>query len=411
MTGVVPSAAVALQTTGLVEEFVALLVAGVARLLGYAGISLAVAGVAAVGYRWYLRERIPPGLAALLGVGAVAVALNTEELFAQVLGGGTGDPFTPAQVAFNVVVFAVSAAVSPVGRRVGDTVAADLFAVSGAREFEAEVSSLVRSVGRVTAMELPPADDIGDMENYDPVESAVKEVLGGKTLVFPRRLTVAELRDRLVTRLKEDHGVGYVDVELDEDGEVSYLALGSRVSGIGPTLGPGTAAVAIEADPANSAGPGDLVQIWRTEQEPERVATAELRATAGDVVTVALDETDAADLHADATYRLVTLPASPQADREFSALLRAADETMAVVTVAEGSDLAGRTVGDVDPTVVAIHPAGGGVEAIPPRTRALGAGDVLYALGRPEALRRLELAATERATGAEAEAGGDAAGV
>lgn len=94
------------------------------------------------------------------------------------------------------------------------------------------------------------------------------------------------------------------------------------------------------------------------------------------------------------TYRLVTLPADPHVDREFASLLRNADETMAVTTVAPDADLDGLTVSDVDTTVVAIRSSNRPVDAIPGRGRELAAGDTLYVVGRPEVLRKVERRAT-----------------
>ena len=265
-----------------------------------------------------------------------------------------------------------------------------MFAVAGARELDVEVSRIVRSVGRITDVTLPEdADDIADMEGYDPVAPATKAALAGKTLIFPRRLTVAELEERLVTRLQDDYDVGHVDVELAADGTVAYLALGSRVTGIGPTLAPGTVAVAVRADPANAASPGDRVQVWRTGESAERLLTAELRAHVDDVATLAVAEEEAVRLEADETYRLVTLPAEPQAEREFASLLRAADETMYVVRVAEGSDLVGAAVEGLDATVVAVEGADGSVDDLPD-DRTLAVGDAVYVVSRPETYRRLD---------------------
>jgi hypothetical protein len=129
------------------------------------------------------------------------------------------------------------------------------------------------------------------------------------------------------------------------------------------------------------------------EAGPERVATGELRAATGDVVTLALDEVDAEAIDPRERYRLVTLPSEPRADREFASLLRRADETMGVVGLPAGSPLVGSTTGDLAVSVVAIRPDGGTVVAIPRRDRTLAAGDTVYAIARPEALRRLEASA------------------
>ena len=183
-------------------------------------------------------------------------------------------------------------------------------------------------------------------------------------------------------------------------------------------MGPGTCAVAIEADPVDDASSGDIVQVWATggpdtpspeevaaipeaeqpaetaveaaEPTPRRVATAELRAVTGDTVTLALDEADAEELSPDEQYRLLTLPVSARADREFASLLRAADETFGMVSLPAESPLAGVTVGDLDATVVAVRRADGGLDTIPDRERALAGGETVYALGRPDVLRGLE---------------------
>jgi hypothetical protein len=355
--------------------------------------ALVVTAATALVYRWYTRDPIQLGLSVLLGAGTVGLYLNTAGLLNSVISGAGRDVFEPGAVLFNVVALAVAVFVSPVGRRIGDRVATDSVAISGAKQVDAEVSRIVRTVGRMTPVELP--DEVADMEGYDPVTPEVKEAMAGKTLLFPKRLTVTELRERLVARLADDYGVGHVDVDVESDGTVSYLAVGSRASGLGPTLAAGATAVAVRADPPAAASPGDVVQVWATSPEPTRLATGELRATADDAVTLVVDETDAAAFSADERYRLVTLPAEPQADREFASVLRAAHETMGVVVVGEGSDLVGTTVGSLSVPVVAVRPATGAVEAIPARSRPLSAGDTLYAIGRPDQLRRLEGRAAE----------------
>lgn len=380
-----PAAALQMLANLLADPF-----SVIAYIAGLTFLSFAVSATAALGYCWYTRERAPAGLVGLLGVAAVALYLQTVGLFGDVLGGEAGTLFELDTVVRNIVILAAAAAVTPTGRMVGDRVATDVFAVAGARELDAEVSQLVRTVGRVTAVELPPADGIADVEGYDPVSDERKAAMAGKTLLFPRKFAAEELKQRLVARIQDDYGVGRVDVDLSDDGVVDYLAVGSRASGLGPTLAPGTAAVAVRADPAGGASPGDVVQVWRTDPDPERVVTAELRAATDDVATVAVDETDAERLSAGTTYRLVTLPSRPSVDREFSTLLRAARETFAAVTVTQASPLVGTTVGDLEVSVVAVRQPGGTVEAIPAGDRPLTAGDAVYVLDTPAALRRFE---------------------
>ncbi|WP_267640660.1 TrkA C-terminal domain-containing protein [Haloarchaeobius amylolyticus] len=362
------------------ELFVAVI-----EVLGLGVLAAAVGAGVAVLYRWYTREAVPDGVAILLGIGVVALLLNTEEALSTTT-------FEEVAAATTIASIVVSGIGSDLGRRGGDAFAASAFAVTGTARLDREVSQFVRAVGRVVTVTLP--EDIEDIDGYDPVDPKTKEALAETTFVFPRRITVAELRDRVVGRLKDDYGVGHVDIEIAEDGSVPYLAVGSRAAGLGPTLAPGTVAVAIKADPANAASPGDVVQVWeRTEEGLQRRATGELRATQGDVVTLAVDETDAEALSDTTEYRLVTLPAEPSADREFASLLRVADETMGAVAIDEGSALAGLTVGALDVTVAAIRSPDGAVTATPPRTTPLPAGTTVYVIARPDALRTFEAAA------------------
>jgi hypothetical protein len=358
-------------------------------LVTFAVLSVLVAGSAALTYRWYFRGEIPEGVTVLLGVSVVALYLNTTSLGAIAVG-ESPSLLEPESVFFNVVSLGVAAVTAPGGRYAGDRLAVDVFALSGARQLEGELSGIVRAVGRFTAVTLPPAEEIEDMDTYDPVSPEKKAEMAGKTLLFARKLSGEELRERLVARVKSDHGVGYVDVDVTGDGEIEYFAVGSRAAGLGPTLAPGSAAVAVAADPPNNATAGDAVQLWRTDPEPKRVATGELRGVAGDAATVALDESDAERLAEEESYRIVTLPAEPQADREFASLLRNADETMAAIAVGAGSALAGSTVGDVEVVVAAVRPERGAVQPIPPRSYTLAAGDLVYLVGRPDAIRRFE---------------------
>mgnify|MGYP000097271487 CR=1 FL=1 len=362
------------------------------RILALAVLAAGIAAVVALLYRWYVRERVSGELPALFGLSSVAVVLNTNRALGEVITpDGSDDPLNQAGILFHVVTFLVALAATRLGTDVGDHLGSDVAVATGDRAVETEVSRVVQAVGRVITVEVP--EEVDDIVGYDPVPAETKEKIAGKTFVFPRRLTVDELRDRLVTRLKADYGVGHVDLELDDDGSVEYLAVGSRAAGIGPTLPPETSAVAVRADPAFAASAGDLVQVWRTDPF-ERVVTAELRGVVDDVATLAIDAADTRKFHAEGGYKLVTLPVETRPDREFASVLRVAEETMAAVTVGAGSELAGQPVGALDVTVVAVRPESGPVEPLPARDRALASGDAVYLVAAPEAIRKVEAAAT-----------------
>ncbi|WP_336337809.1 TrkA C-terminal domain-containing protein [Haloarcula brevis] len=370
---------------GLLSQVV---VEGVAWLLAIAVLAATPAGAIAVFYRWYVRERIQTGLALLFGLTAVVLVIGATTALSEVILGDE-DVLAAGAVLLNLAAFFAGGAGAYGGMRIGDRLGVDLFAATGGRNIDADVSEIVQTVGRVTSVRLP--EDVDDIVGYDPMPEETKETLADRRFLFPRRLTKDELRDRLVARLKTDYGVGHVDVELADDGTVNYLAVGSRAAGIGPTLPPSTNAVAIRADPAHAASAGDLVQVW--ERAPaRRVLTGELRGVADDVVTVAIDAADTPKLDPQTEYKLVTLPVQDRSDREFASLLRAADETMGTATVGPGSALDGAPVGSLAVAVVAITRDDAAPETIPSRDRVLAAGDTIYAIATPDALRRLEQA-------------------
>ena len=397
------------------------LVPAAAKIVAMAIGSASIAAAAAFVYRWYSRSSIPEGVAVLLGVSVVALALNTtatlqDSVAADELISGTAAGYT-------LVAFASGAIAADAGRRFGERIAVDVPSVDSVRTMESDVGSLVRAAGRVLRVRVP--ESIEDIDGYEPVPADVKAELAGTTFLFPRRMTVAELRERFVERLTRDYEIGHVDVEFAEDGTVEYLAVGRRLAGIGQTLAPGTVAVAVRADPALSATPGDRVQLWRVpsatdadqgsqetavdsdeadDPPPELVTTGELRAAVDDVATVAVDDADADELSSVGPYRIVTLPVAVQADREFASLLRSADETMGSVAIEAGSDLDGQPVESIDLTVAALQ-GNGDVTAIPAGDRALRPGETVYVVGRPDAIRRLEARGATAASGTAAASG------
>lgn len=361
-----------------------------ARLIGLAVFAGFVSTLVALLYRWYVRERVPSGLALLVALAGVAVVLNTTPLLAAEIA-ADDETLEIVDALFNVVAFAGSAGAAFAGVRFGDHLGTDLGATGGTGDVDADASEIVQTVGRVTSIQLP--EEIADVVGYDPVPEETKETLAGRRFLFPRRLTETELRDRLVSRLKTDYGVGHVDVEFGADGAVEFLAVGSRAAGIGPTLPPATNAVAIRADPAHAASAGDLVQVWET-GPMQRVLTGELRGVAGDVVTVAIDAADTPKLDPTERYKLVTLPVQDRPDREFASLLRAAAETLATVTVEAGSALDGVALDSLDVTIAAITREDERPEPLPTRSRSLQAGDVVYVIATPEILRKVDSAAS-----------------
>jgi len=358
------------------------------QLVGLSLLAAFVSGAAAFLFRWRVGTSFPEGPGLLLGLAAVGVVLNTRLVLVQFLG-EEGEALAFGTVVVDLGIFLVCGVAAFGGWYAGDRLGSvERFS---RLTIQPTLSPLVRATGRYITVSLP--DEIADIEGYDPVSEATKTALAGATYTFSRGLTVDGLRAALETRLKMEHDIGHIDVDLVADGTVEFLAVGRRVSGIGPTLPTGSAATAIRADPAFSASPGDTVQIWDPTTD-RRLGTAELRASVDRIVTISARESVVAAVDPRSEYRLMTLAADERADRAFAAMLRRADETMSAVDVAEGSTLASRTVGELGLSVIAIRAADGTTSTIPTRGRPLSAGDRLFAIGHPTQLRRLEAAAT-----------------
>jgi hypothetical protein len=361
------------------------------RLVGLTFLSGFIAGSAAFLFRWRAGIQLPEGPALLLGLGSVAVYLNTRIALVQFLG-TDGGVLTRSSIATNLLILIAATFTANAGWRIGDRIGAEEQAKN---RFRPDFSPFVRATGRMITVEIPA--EIDDISGYDPVTEETKEQLAGDTYSFSRGLTVERLEAALTTRLRTDYDIAHVDVELSVDGTVDYLAVGRRASGIGPALPPGMSATAINADPAFSASPGDTVQIWNG-STGDRVGNAELRATAGQTVTV-IARTDVIDsLDPRTSYRLMTLAVDERIDRVFMGMLRRADETMGVTEITEGATLVGMTVGELGLSVMAITDSEGTTETIPSRDREFVAGDSIFVIAHPTNLRRVEAAATGTAS-------------
>ncbi|MFP8956035.1 potassium transporter TrkA [Natrialbaceae archaeon A-CW3] len=363
----------------------------IVRILGFALLAGGVGFAVTVAYRWYSSESIPEGVAVLSGVALVAVWLNTQTVLQDAII-GDADVLAPSTALFTVGTFAVSAIAADAGRRIGEYVASEAGFTSPTSIDE--VGQFVRAAGRVITVDLPT--EIEDAAGYDPVDEATRAAIAGRTLVFPRRLTVDELRDRLRKRLEADYRIGYVDVDLDADGTVGRLAVGTTPVGIGPTLAPGSVAVAVRGDPAHDATPGDTVEVWSADgDQVRRIATGELRGTVDDVVTLALDTSDAAGLETGQEYRLVTRPGTADAARALRALLRTTAETVTAFSIEAGDSLVGERVDSLPGLVLAIDRSSGEGAAsassvpFPEPDRRLEVGDTCFVLADVDAISRL----------------------
>ncbi|RQG95293.1 TrkA C-terminal domain-containing protein [Natrarchaeobius oligotrophus] len=362
-------------------------IAAVFRIVGVALLAGAVTTIATFVYRVRVRNTLPDGATLILGLGVVAIYLNTRLVFIQ-YAGETGDPLSVSEALINVTVFVVAGIAAYGGRHIGDTLGTSDRLSWG--WLQPDLSPIVRATGRFITVTFP--DEIDDIDGYDPVADDSKTALKGRTMDFPRGLTISELQSEITARLRAEHDIGYVDLEITADGTVEYLAVGQRPAGIGPTLPPKSAAVAIRADPPFSASPGDTLQLWYNGDDGEKhLGTAELRSSAGQITTVVTDEATANRIDPTVEYRLMTLSADSSPDREFAAILRRGDETMSVIEIGTESPLVGVSASALDVTILSIRSPGGDIETMPDRERLIQPGDNVFAIGRPNTLRKLEV--------------------
>ena len=354
------------------------------QIIGLTLLAAMTTASAAWFYRMRFHERLPDGASLIIGLGIVAVYLNTQ-LFLIEYVIDDGDPLEFGRALATLAVFVFASMGSLAGLSAGDRFG-ESERFTWAR-VDMSLNPIVRATGRYITVTLP--DDIEDIEGYDPVSAETKTAIAGLSMDFPRGLTVQALESQLIERLTDKHDIGYVDVDLTAEGSVSFIAVGQRAAGLGPSLPTGTAAVALRADPPFSATPGDTVEIWLP-GEDVHVGTAELRASVeSGIVTVVCSKAVADRIDPDTTYRLMTLPAEIHVEREFALILRRHETTMGVIDIDGESQLVGTSLGDIDGAVMAVQ-HGQRVETIPPTDRTIAAEDRLFILARPEGLRALE---------------------
>lgn len=371
------------------------------RILGFGLYGAVVTlGIAFI-YRAYSTRSMPAGPAVFIGVSFVAISLTAQTVLQTSVIGDT--PLQHyASASYILGVFVGVAIASEVGRRIGDQFAADVYGIARFENRD-EVGDLVASAGLVVNVELP--ETVETLDGYRAIEDAERRALSGKELQFPHRLSVGEIEDRMARRIEDDFDVDHVDVSMNAEYDVERFAVGNRPGGIGSTLPPGTAAVAVESDPAGDATTGDPIEVWAVGDSGNRlVATGVFRSKDGDVATVVVPEDDTAGFESDETYRLVTRPDTIDDVSEFVSVIWDAPETVSSVRVEADGPLEGEFVSWLSATALVLV-RDGDVIGLPAENETLEAGDGLYLLGTPRELGSLT---GERAAPADESTGEDA---
>ncbi|MCP8312165.1 MAG: CBS domain-containing protein, partial [Candidatus Methylarchaceae archaeon HK02M1] len=116
--------------------------------------------------------------------------------------------------------------------------------------------------GRII-VKMPKENLIRNIAGKPRVMDRLKKELSGKEFVFPSDLPIEELVKRVRRQLMTDWGLGDVEVELNEEGEVTYLAVADREQTISETIDFGYVALPLEYDVAPSGvAPRDIVGVY-----------------------------------------------------------------------------------------------------------------------------------------------------
>ncbi len=313
------------------------------------------------------------------------------------------------------------------------------FSLRGLRErtLSADVVELVGGRGEVRVRVVGP---VADVEGYPPLPDDLRVAIRGTELRFPADLRLADLESRTAERLRTEFDLAEVSVDLDERARAT-VAAAPPFSGLSKRVPDGRRAVSVDALVPTGLARGDEVGLSadgatvdgvvvsaRSDPDVDESAGTAATGVEGTAVEPAGDGTDPGDgtvgPPAGATYApttdggegrvTVTVPASETgrlldverarvvvrsrgAEREYElgTLLRRAGRRFRRVTVRNGSELAGRTLGDAGlrerfgVAALAVR-AEGRWRVAPPPEVVLSPGADLFAVGTVDALDAFE---------------------
>jgi hypothetical protein len=305
----------------------------------------------------------------------------------------------------------------------GDKLGADLPRKVSLRALTARTLStdVVELVGGRGQVRVTVVGGVGDIEGYPPLSPDLREQIAEGEWTFPADVPLVEIESRVTDRLRTEFDLSAVSVTLDERARAT-VAAAPPMSGLSKRLSSGKRAVSLTALVPTGTARGDEVSVLtdagsheatvlsvstdaseQTDPTPpaDEAATdggtddAPTLPTADDVptatggecrVTLATDRPTALRLLSADETRFVVRSRGVRREFELVTLLRRAGKRFRRLTVAEGSVLAGRTLGEVairdEHGVAVLAVRHGGVWLVAPRgDQEVGAGDELVAVG------------------------------
>lgn len=226
----------------LIEEIVSGVVSGVM----YGLISSVFVILLSMIFKYFTGESFPWFLSVGVGLGIVGISGGLLALL---------DEPTPLSVARIMVASMILVLATNEGNRLGSRLP---------RKRISLLSSL-RALGRgsLTTIRISDEQDIDDVPGKPRVGIGVKRRLAGTEFLLPADLPREELGNRIKRRLLADWRLGDAELELDQRGKLTYLAVSALEYGLSGSLREGSLAFPMKYDavPAGLA-PGDLVRVY-----------------------------------------------------------------------------------------------------------------------------------------------------
>lgn len=223
------------------------IISGITSGLIYGLISAVFIVSLAMIFRYFTKERFPWLISIILGLGIVGISGGLLALV---------DEPNPISVTRIIVTSLILVWVT----NEGDKLATRL---PKTRKIPFLSSWIESGRQNYLMVNLPAERDIRDIIGRPRVSSVVKKKLEGSEFVFPKDIPIEDLIGRLRRRLITDWGLGDVEIELDQQGRVTYFAIGAIAKGLSEVLKEGFVAFPIKyQDIPNGLTPRDLVQIY-----------------------------------------------------------------------------------------------------------------------------------------------------
>ncbi len=212
----------------------------------YGCMSSLVVMLISIAFRYFTREQFSSIMGIIIGLGIVGISGGLLAILDQPTIGG-------------VVQILTASLIIALGVKYGDRMAVKM-PKQGISLYK--MFSRAKRKGRII-VKMPSENLIRNIAGKPRVMDSLKKELSGKEFVFPFDLPIEELVKRVRRQLMTDWGFGDVEIELNEEGEVTYLAVADREQSISETIDFGYVALPLEYDIAPSGiAPRDIVGVY-----------------------------------------------------------------------------------------------------------------------------------------------------